>query len=134
MSTNGKPARRDTTRNDAQPRFRARLRSTLVAAFVLLSVLPVALAMFVAVERTTAQAEQQVVNQLDSIAETKEQAIRADLADSHSILEGVIADPVSYSDAVTLLTASSTTRCIPRTVARRKPSLLPASWRTPSKR
>jgi len=124
MSTNGKPARRDTTRNDAQPRFRARLRSTLVAAFVLLSVLPIALAMFVAVERTSAQAEQQVVNQLDSIAETKEQAIRADLADSHSILEGVIADPVSYSDVVTLLTMSAPDESLRGTVATRFEAML----------
>jgi PAS domain S-box-containing protein len=99
------------------PRFRSSLRTALVFAFVLLSVVPVGIALSVTITRTSAQAQQQVFNQLESVAETKEQAILADLEDAQDSLRVALVEPASNASVVAMLTTSEPNEALQEVVA-----------------
>lgn len=106
MSAATQAVKRQATTSSAQPRFPTSLRSTLVATFVLLSVLPVASALLLEMDRFGAQAEQQVTFQLNSIIETKEDAIAVWLEQNQEKLEPILADDVDSANVVELLSSS----------------------------
>lgn len=74
----------------------AQLRTNLVIAFVLLAAVPVILVGYFTLHETRAHAEKQAFNQLESIAEIKQQQIYQWLQSNMSLIEALLADGSAY--------------------------------------
>ncbi len=87
-------------RNTPQPLalpFWRQLRWSLVLYAMLLAVIPLASVVTVTLSRTSAQAREQVVNQLESVAELKRDQIVRWLNEANSALDLILANPNPYT-------------------------------------
>jgi signal transduction histidine kinase len=67
------------------------MQTSLIIGFVALSTLPLALAVGIAIQSSSAQARQQVLNQLDSVADIKAASLSHAIKDSQAALRSVLA-------------------------------------------
>ena len=94
MSENPKPNIQNPALIKTTLPFWRQLRWNLILYFVLLAVLPVVIAVFITLNRTNAQAREQVVNQLESIAELKSDEISRWLDDSELAISFFLSVPI----------------------------------------
>src|SRR5574341_37630 len=87
--------------------FWRQLRWNLVFYFVLLAVLPVLLVAAATLARTSAQARDQVYNQLDSVAQLKQDAILRALEQGDIAIDLVLRDPVRSQQFIDLALSPS---------------------------
>jgi signal transduction histidine kinase len=81
------------------------LRSVLVAAFVLLSIAPIALALTVAILRTSDQARQQVAAQMNSVLQLKISALESDIGNAQNTLRTISGNRAASTAMIDLLNA-----------------------------
>lgn len=79
------------------------LRSVLVSTFVAISVVPVALALSVAVLRTSAQARQQVAAQMNSVLQLKIAALEANIGNAETTLRLIVSNQAAKDILIALL-------------------------------
>lgn len=70
--------------------FWHQIRTRLILSFILLTLLPMVVVMSVILWQTRLQAQQQVLNQLESVAELKRNQISRWLQDSETILDLIL--------------------------------------------
>src|SRR5262245_43550037 len=88
--------RRNTPNTSALPFWR-QLRWNLVVYAMLLAVVPMAIVVFITLSRTSAQAREQVVNQLESVAELKRDQIVRWLGEPDSAMNLILANPIRFT-------------------------------------
>src|SRR5215207_11108266 len=86
--------------------FWRRLHWSLIISFVCLAVLPVGIIEAITLPQSKVQAQQQVFNQLTSVAELKQNQIATWLAGSHAILDFLMSSPL-HSMLVSIATNPS---------------------------
>lgn len=87
--------------------FHFRLRTMLVAAFVLLSMLPLVIVTSIIIGRSFRHDEQQVINQLESLTETKTAAIEEALGSHQATLRMLFSDQWLHTSLFQLLNPTS---------------------------
>jgi signal transduction histidine kinase len=102
------------------------LNTTLIISFVLLSVLPVAIALTIAIINSSTQAQQQVYNQLDSVAETKATSLEHNLQDHQSTLRGLLAASADQAELDSLLSASQPDQTLQNQIGQEMTAVLKA--------
>ncbi len=88
--------------------FRGRIRLTVMLTFVILTSMPLAILVPFILGRTAEQAEQQVRNQLESVAELKSAQIDAYLERSEQVLTIIASEADLRQDIISLLSESAT--------------------------
>jgi signal transduction histidine kinase/flagellar basal body-associated protein FliL len=79
-----------------QTQFRGRIRFTLLLTFIILAIIPPALLVPFILGQTAQQAEEQVKNQLESVAELKTAQIDAYLANGTQVLQLIVSEEELY--------------------------------------
>src|SRR5438132_589932 len=100
--------------NSAPPRrFRGRIGFTLILAFVLLALVPVVIVSLAAVDKFDKQAHNEIVNQLESVADIKTDEINEFLDSQQTLLAVLLANPAQHTNVVNTLTAAQSTASEP---------------------
>jgi GAF domain-containing protein/HAMP domain-containing protein len=86
--------------------LRHQLRWTLTLVLILLAILPVIVTIAITLDRVNFQANEQILNQLESVAELKRDQISRWLEDSGSALDLLLSDPNRSNQFRTFLTAT----------------------------
>ena len=105
MSENRK-SKIENRKSNTIPSFWRQIRWHLLLSFVLLAILPMAIVVIATLSRSRVQATNQVVSQLESVAELKRGQIVRWLDDSQFALKQVVFGPKRHSRLITLAAAT----------------------------